>query len=146
MKVTVPKFSFIALSLVMASSVNAANFGSPDTVDNTIAENAREKRTWRESLAEDHNLTFGLDYQALGLTASDPQSGGEDTASAGVARFYGSWNLIGLDSGNTGGVVWKVEHRHAYSDLSPKEFSFIGNGLGYAGMIGPMHTAIKVLV
>ena len=81
-----------------------------------------------------------MDYQALGLTASDPQSGGEDTASAGVARFYGSWNLVGLESGNTGGLVWKVEHRHAYSDLSPKEFSFIGNGLGYAGMIGPAYS------
>ncbi len=99
MKVTVPKLSFIALSLVMASSINAANFGSPDTVDNTIAENAREKRTWRESLAEDHNLTFGLDYQALGLTASDPQSGGEDTASAGVARFMvvGIWLVLSLE-------------------------------------------------
>ncbi|MGR5056619.1 carbohydrate porin [Vibrio rotiferianus] len=140
MKVTVPKLSSIALSLVMASSVNAANFGSPNSVDNTITENTREKRTWRELLAEDHNLTFGLDYQALGLTASDPQSAGEDAASAGVARFYGSWNLVGLESGNTGGLVWKVEHRHAYSKLSPKEFSFIGNGLGYAGMIGSAYS------
>ena len=140
MKVTVPKLSSIALSLVVASSVNAANFGSPNSVDNTITENTREKRTWRESLAEDHSLTFGLDYQALGLTASDPQRAGEDAASAGVARFYGSWNLVGLESGNTGGLVWKVEHRHAYSKLSPKEFSFIGNGLGYAGMIGSAYS------
>ncbi|BBL90692.1 hypothetical protein VroAM7_33450 [Vibrio rotiferianus] len=140
MKVTVPKLSSIALSLVVASSVNAANFGSPNSVDNTITENTREKRTWRESLTEEHNLTFGLDYQALGLTASDPQRAGEDAASAGVARFYGSWNLVGLESGNTGGLVWKVEHRHAYSELSPKEFSFIGNGLGYAGMIGSAYS------
>ena len=105
MKVTVPKLSSIALSLIVASSVNAANFGSPNSVDNTITENTREKRTWRESLAEDHDLTFGLDYQALGLTASDPQSGGEDTVSVGVVRFYGSWNLVGFESGNTGRLV-----------------------------------------
>ena len=46
MKATVPKLNSIALSLVITSSINAANFGSPDTVDNTIAENAREKQTW----------------------------------------------------------------------------------------------------
>ncbi|MBW3697751.1 porin [Vibrio sp. T187] len=116
------------------------NFGGPDAVDNTIADNARQKQTWRESLASQQNLTFGLDYQILGLTATDPTSGGDEEASAGVARFYGSWNLIGLESGNTGGLVWKVEHRHSYSDLSPKEFAFIGNGLGYAGMIGPAYS------
>ncbi|MGR5231577.1 carbohydrate porin [Vibrio rotiferianus] len=140
MKVTVPKLSFIAISLLLASSVQGANFGSPNSVDNTITENTREKRSSRELLAKEHNVTFGLDYQALGLTASDPQRGGEDTASAGVARFYGSWNLVGLKSGNTGGLVWKVEHRHAYNELSPKDFSFIGNGLGYAGMIGSAYS------
>lgn len=115
-----------------------ANFGSPDSVDNTIQENNRAKQSWRENLAEDHNVTFGLDYQVLALNATDPVSKGDDNATAGVARFYGSWNLTGLETGNVGGVVWKVEHRHAYSSQSPKEFGFIsGEGLGYAGMIGP---------
>ena len=39
-------------------------------------------------------------------------------------------------------MVWKVEHRHAYGESSPKNFAFIDNfsgqdGLGYAGLIAP---------
>ncbi|GIC76634.1 carbohydrate porin [Moritella sp. F3] len=116
------------------------NFGGPGAVDNTLSDNHRVKQSWRENLASKQNLTFGLDYQVLGLSASDPTAGGDEQASAGVARLYGAWNLTGLESGNIGGIVWKVEHRHAFSDLSPKEFAFIGNGLGYAGMIGPAYS------
>ncbi len=140
MKIYAP-YSLCLLSVISASSVFAeTNFGSPDTVDNTIKENQRQKQSWRDDLAKQKNLTFGLDYQVLALHANNPQSGGDNNASSGVARFYGSWDLIGIDSNNTGGFVWKIEHRHAYSDLSPKEFSFIGNGVGYAGMIGPAYS------
>jgi len=133
----------VLLSTVPTVASASANFGSPDSVDNTLNENTREKKSWRENLQQNYNLTFGLDYQALGLNASEPVQGGEDKASSGVARFYGSWNLTGLESGNTGGIVWKVEHRHAYGDMTPKEFAFqgnftgAGNGIGYGGMIAP---------
>ncbi|MGS0693639.1 carbohydrate porin [Shewanella sp. 0m-4] len=131
----------ILLTLFFPAHVLAdVDFGGPDAVDNTIKDNKRAKQSWRENLASDHNLTFGLDYQALGLSASDPTEGGEDNAAAGVVRFYGAWGLSGTESGNTGSLVWKVEHRHAYTELSPKEFSFIGDGLGYAGMIGPAYS------
>ncbi len=128
---------------IIALSANAlaeANFGSPDAVENTIQENTRPKQSWRESLASEKNLTFGLDYQVLALSASDPTQGGEDSATSGVARFYGTWNFNGADQSDFGSVTWKVEHRHAYTDLSPKELSFLGDGLGYAGMIGPAYS------
>ncbi|CAE6924551.1 Carbohydrate-selective porin [Vibrio sp. B1REV9] len=140
MKVSISTLSLLALSIVSSSNLYAANFGSPNTVGNTLAETKHEKESWRESLEQEHNLTFGLDYQALGLSATDPVTGGDDTASSGVARFYGTWNLVGLESGNVGGLVWKVEHRHSYSALAPKEFAFIGDGLGYAGMIGSAYS------
>ncbi|UGA56423.1 carbohydrate porin [Vibrio sp. VB16] len=123
-----------------------ANFTSPDSVDNTISENTRIKRSWRENLLQEHSLSFGLDYQLLALNATDPVIGGVNTASSGVARFYGAWNLTGLEPSDVGGIVWKVEHRHAYSDMSPKELSFQGNftgkgnGIGYGGMIGPTYS------
>ncbi|MGR5243328.1 carbohydrate porin [Vibrio sp. PNB23_22_6] len=140
MNASIPRLSLLALSVVASSSLYAANFGSPNTVGNTLAETKHENESWREALEEEHNLTFGLDYQALGLSATDPVTGGDDTASSGVARFYGTWNLVGLESGNVGGLVWKVEHRHSYSDLAPKEFAFIGDGLGYVGMIGSAYS------
>ncbi|MFM2663393.1 carbohydrate porin [Vibrio mediterranei] len=143
--------SSVALAAIFASVVPkiaiGADFGSPDSVDNTLKTKPNPKLNWRESLEQNQNLTFGLDYQSLGLRASDTVTGGENNAAAGVFRFYGSWNLVGLDSGNVGGLVWKVEHRHKYTDLSPKEFSFIGNvtpslpdGVGYVGMIGPAYS------
>lgn len=136
------KLTLLSLPFLFNTPLYAAdaNFGSPDSVDNTISENTRPKQSWRENLASEHNLTFGLDYQSLFLQATDPTQGGENNASSGVVRFYGSWDLVGTDGPNKGGLVWKIEHRHAYSDLSPKEFSFIGNGLGYAGMIGPAYS------
>ncbi|USD43929.1 carbohydrate porin [Vibrio sp. SCSIO 43135] len=127
--------------LLLTPSVFAeANFGSPDSVDNAIRENERKKKSWREHLAAKHHLTFGFDYQALALSASAPTSGGDNVASSGVARFYGSWELVGLNGANRGGLVWKVEHRHSYTELAPKDLAFIGNGLGYAGMIAPVYS------
>ncbi|WP_394204825.1 carbohydrate porin [Shewanella waksmanii] len=130
----------VAMAMCSGQAVAEINFGSPDTVDNTIKDNTREKQSWREALASEHHLTLGLDYQALGLSASSATDGGDDSAAAGVMRFYGAWNLVGLDDGNTGGLVWKIEHRHKYTDVDPKSFSFIEPGLGYIGMIGPAYS------
>ncbi|QQX79141.1 carbohydrate porin [Shewanella sp. KX20019] len=126
--------------ILSSKSIATTSFGSPNTVDNTIKDNSRKKESWRENLASDHNLTFGVDYQVLGLSASSPTEGGDDNSIAGVVRFYGAWDLVGLESGNVGGLVWKVEHRHGYTDTAPKAYSFIEPGLGYIGMIGPAYS------
>ncbi|WP_261881525.1 carbohydrate porin [Vibrio coralliirubri] len=130
------------MAIVMAASpmsgvVYGANFEGPDSVENTIAEQKAQKKSWRESLAED-GFTFGADYFALGLTSGDGVGGDSVDASSGVARLYGSWHLLGKDTQNSGSLVWKVEHRHAYGDTSPKEFGFIGSDqIGYVGLIAP---------
>ncbi|WP_261817052.1 carbohydrate porin [Vibrio gallicus] len=133
------KLSRLTLSITVtcfSSMVFAANFEGPDSVGNTISEQKIPQKSWRESLAEE-GLTFGLDYNALSLASKDGVAGNSVDASSGVVRFYGAWDLIGRDSGNTGGIVWKVEHRHAYSDTAPKGFGFIGDDqIGYVGMIG----------
>ncbi len=136
------RFSKISMAIVMAASpmsgvVYGANFEGPDSVENTIAEQKAQKKSWRESLAED-GFTFGADYFALGLTSGDGVGGDSVDASSGVARLYGSWHLLGKDTQNSGSLVWKVEHRHAYGDTSPKEFGFIGSDqIGYVGLIAP---------
>ncbi|WP_050619675.1 carbohydrate porin [Vibrio coralliirubri] len=121
----------------MSGVVYGANFEGPDSVENTIAEQKAQKKSWRESLAED-GFTFGADYFALGLTSGNGVGGDSVDASSGVARLYGSWHLLGKDTQNSGSLVWKVEHRHAYGDTSPKEFGFIGSDqIGYVGLIAP---------
>jgi porin len=49
-----------------------------------------------------------------------------------MVRFYGSWELVGRESGNVGAFVYKIEHRHSYTTVSPKFFGF---NLGYVGMM-----------
>ena len=127
-------------------SERVRRFGGPDQVDNQIAGDEAsvsrvvEKRLvepyfeWKKGLQQKYGLSFGIDYSLAYLAASDSPAGAEDRASSGMARFYGSWDLIGRESGNTGAFVWKVEHRHKYTDIPPSAFGF---NLGYVGLIEP---------
>ncbi|WP_261314604.1 carbohydrate porin [Vibrio hangzhouensis] len=125
----------------MTAPVMAANFESPDSVENTIAQQKSQQSSWREKLAED-GFTVGADYFSLGLVSNDGADGNSVDAASGVARLYGSWTLLNKGDVNHGSLIWKIEHRHAYGDNSPKNFAFIDNfmgkdGLGYAGLIAP---------
>jgi porin len=51
-----------------------------------------------------------------------------------MVRFFGSWELLGRDSDQSGGLVWKIEHRHRYTDVAPGGFGF---NLGSVGLIEP---------
>ena len=51
-----------------------------------------------------------------------------------MVRFFGSWDVVGRGTQNTGGIVWKVEHRHKYASIAPKDFGF---DLGYIGLFVP---------
>ena len=124
----------------------APQFGGPDQVDNQIAEDEAsvsrvvEERLlepwfqWKKGIQEEHGLSFGVDYTTALLTADDSPAGAEDSATGGMVRFFGSWELAGRESGNTGAFVWKMEHRHKYSTIAPSAFGF---NLGYAGIIEP---------
>ena len=127
----------MVLATSMSTAVYSANFEGPDSVENTISKQKDQKLDWREKLAED-GFTFGADYFALGLTSGDGVGGDSVNASSGVARLYGSWHLLGNGTENSGSLVWKVEHRHAYGDTPPKDYSF--GPLGYVGAIGPAYS------
>lgn len=125
------------ISLFVSSPVVAANFESPDSVENTIASQKEEQLDWRESLAAD-GFKFGADYFSLALQSPNGTDNDLVNAASGVARVYGSWTLWGKETGNAGNIVWKVEQRHSYTDTSPKEFAWLGeNQIGYVGMIAP---------
>ncbi|MGF1717018.1 carbohydrate porin [Photobacterium chitinilyticum] len=131
----------LLVASLFSTAASAANFGGPDSVENTISGQPAEKRSWREGLVQ-KGVTLGLDYNSVGFNSANGSEGNRVSTSGGVARFYGQWDIIGRDTGNTGGLVWKVEHRHAYSDYPPKDYSFLsgfsGNeGLGYIGLIQP---------
>jgi porin len=120
------------------------DFGGPDAVENQIAEDDRltpamiSKRLyqpwfdWKASLTDRTGISFGIDYSALYLVSNN--DAGNANAGSGIVRFYGSWDLIGRGADNTGALVWKVEHRHRYSDYPP--FDATLGPYGYVGFIG----------
>jgi porin len=122
-------------------SLPGRTFGGPDAVENQIADDARpisalvEERVldpwfeWKRGLQEDTGISLGLDYSGLGLAANE--SLGKSSASGGMIRFFGSWDLVGRETKNSGALVWKVEHRHRYGAVSPNGF-----GLGELGFVG----------
>lgn len=122
-------------------SDSAARFGSPDAVENTIADDSQIRgtglATWfelKDRIAAETGITFALDYTALYL-GSDTNAKPHE-ASGGIARFYGSWDLVNREGPNTGAVVFKVENRHRISNVAPGGWG-LGN-LGYVGVIaGP---------
>jgi porin len=124
---------------------DVVHFGGPNAVGNRIEDDAKPREAlvkeralqpwfdWKESLMERSGVSLGLDYSSLFLAADN--SAGADDASAGMFRFYGSWEAVGRGTKNSGALVWKVENRHRYGDVAPSGFG-IGE-LGYVGLIGP---------
>lgn len=89
-------------------------------------------REWRDGVAENTGFNWSLDYSALVMGVTE--SLGEDSASGGMVRFYGFWDLVNRGGANKGSLNWKIEHRHKYSDIPP---SALGFESGYAGIFEP---------
>lgn len=120
-------------------------FGGPDSVQDQLVDDARQKDSitgvnilqrysdWKENLRKEHGFSFTLDYTA-GFVGATHTLNDEDFFSSGAARFYGSWDLVGRESGNTGTFVWKIENRHKYTDIPPNGTA---SQIGYAGVSYP---------
>ena len=107
-----------------------AGFGGPDAVANKMADDNLSLNEWRQNLKEDHGLSFSLDYTGVVLSANETVS--DSTGAGGIARAYGTWDLWNEGAGT---LIWKFEHRHAYGDTSPFDFSM--GQMGYVGLQEP---------
>jgi porin len=122
------------------SDTSGPRWGGPNAVENQLRDDAEVDRPslferwfeWKDRLTEKHGFSFSVDYSAAWLGADS--SPGDDRASSGMVRFFGAWDLVGRGTTNTGTFVWKVEHRHAYTDVAPSGFGF---ELGYVGLFEP---------
>ncbi len=121
---------YLTSSMAYADEDKGANFGSADAVENQIAEDNKKSKPDFKTQLEQNNINMGLDYSAIYLGANNVLPGSDDSAASGMVRFYGSWNPIGAGTTETGGLVWKIEHRHSYTDTSVKDFEFGTGGLG----------------
>ena len=107
-------------------------FGSPDAVPRQLEEDSRQKgslsgkdilseyREWKEQFYQKTGISLTIDYTAGGQWASNTISG-EDSFTSGALRFYGSSELVGRGTDNTGTLIWKIEQRHAYSTSPASE-------------------------
>jgi len=85
---------------------------------------------FKDRLNKQHGFSFGGDYNLMVQAAN--KSPGEDHAAGGVFRLYGSWQLTGGDSSDSGSLVFKIENRHKLStDIAPQQ---LGPETGYAGL------------
>ena len=124
------RFSIVWVLLFAPGIVLAENFGGPNATENIIEEDAKitgavvKKRItqpwfdWKAKMQEEHGFSIGVDYTAVGLTSSEKGASGDDNAASGMVRLFGSWDLLGRGTKNTGAIVYKVEHRHSYTDVS----------------------------
>ena len=130
-----------------SDSERVPQFGGPSSVGGELnfAEEPREPYfrfdglqrglapwfTWKRGLREKKGFSFGVFYSALYQSASE--SLGEDEAASGIFQLPISWTLTGGDSGNTGTIVFKAEHRHAYTDIPPQDLGFAIGAVGITG-------------
>jgi len=121
-----------------------ASVPGPDAVENQIRDDWEIKPNFfdadllkpyeelKSDLYDATGIRFGGDYSALYFHATDSLD--DRNAASGMLRFYGSWDLIGRDADNTGALIYKVENRHAYTDVAPNG---LGSEVGYVGFLNP---------
>jgi porin len=117
------------------------SFGGPDAIENQIESDRAVKDVlfetelfkpyleWKESLREKEGLSLGTDYTSVFLTANDTLPDRSDDASSGMFRFFGTWELLGRGTDDTGTLSFKFDHRHSFSDTAPSAFAI--DSLGY---------------
>ena len=141
-------FLCIALSCTSLFSQSKENqeetdykLGSKDQVDNQLAQDKTSffefdfMKSYFDSkskLKEKSGFDFGVDYSSVYFGASE--SLGDKSTGAGMVRLYGSWELVNKGSKNNGALIYKIEHRHKYTEITPKNFGF---EIGYVGMQVP---------
>ena len=119
-----------------------AGLGGPDQVDRQL-EVDREPREAlvtlgflssyfdsKERIRKRTGLAFSLDYSSMFWGSNE--SLGAKRASGGMVRLYGSWDLVGRGTDNSGALVFKFEHRHGYTEVTPFGFGF---ETGYVGLV-----------
>ena len=94
---------------------------------------ARSYFDWKDRIKKEHGVGIGGDYSTAYLNANN--SPGADDAFGGMYRFFGSWEPVSDGKGNSGALIWKVEHRHAYGSNVPP--GSLGFETGYIGLFLP---------
>jgi porin len=85
---------------------------------------------FKDRLSTSSGYTFGFDYTTALQTGISGNR--NETAFSGIFRAFGGWALVGLESGNTGALIYQIYNGHRLvTDITPQ---LLGLELGYAGI------------
>jgi len=132
-------------------STKVQSIAGPTSVEYQLENDARSKSkssVWyaldsvdqkKKRFADKTGFTIGADYnsQIMGAT----EAIGDDVGASGVFRVYGKWNLAGRNTPHEGGLIYKIEHRHKYTDLPLREWGLAS--VGYAGFLQSVYNDQK---
>ena len=118
----------LAAVAAAAQEQTTARFGSPNAVENQLEDDFETWDDWKQGLKDDYGIALSIDYTGVVLTANETFS--DSTGAGGILRAFGTVDFI-----ENGALVWKFEHRHAYGDTSPFDFSL--GQIGYVGLQEP---------
>lgn len=116
--------------------------GGPSSVPGQIRDDAEaRKRTERaaarqarkDRLKDRYGLSLHADYNALYQKVNE--SDGDDSATSGALRFYGTWAPLRKGEASSGALVFKAENRHVIGSGIANQVLL--PGAGYAGVSGP---------
>ena len=127
---TVKKILGSCLLFALANTLSAeeVSFGGPDAVPNQLKKDRDGWVDFQKDLAK-RGVELSFDYSAIGFVADDAANG-DDYSAGGMLRFYGQWQAFSDSEGNNGSLIWKLEHRHDYTETAPKDFLFGAGALG----------------
>lgn len=124
-------------------SIKVQSIAGPTSVEYQLENDARSNSKssfWyaldsldqkKKRFTDKTGFSIGVDYnsQIMGAT----ETIGDDVGASGVFRVFGKWNLAGRNTPHEGGLIYKIEHRHKYTDLPLREWGLAG--VGYAGFL-----------
>ena len=112
-------------------------FGGPSSVQEQIKRDESHEAIifqsyfdFKSKLKKSSGFSYVIDYFSDYQIAT--ASRGKKSAFSGVFRVFGSWDLIGKKSDNTGSLVFKVENRHSYGKFIVPQS--LASEIGYAGL------------
>ena len=131
---------FMPVSAISAESSSSSQLSGPDGVERQIEKSygdtpatfeldALERAIkpyfdWKKRMKEDHGFTIGFNAYWLYQKASDSLPNTKDYALGAIYRLHGSWTLVGRDTGNRGGIGYRLEYRNGVGGFkNPTELS-----------------------
>ncbi|WP_018969793.1 carbohydrate porin [Rubritalea marina] len=121
---------------------DSSGFSGPSSVEKQVQADAIEGshtsqdllERWKdrkEKVKEQTGFSINSDYSFFYLAGSNDF--GPSEAGSGVFRVYGAWDLIDRGGDNPGGLIYKVEHRHRFTDTTPSQYSLAVGNVGFLG-------------